>query len=131
MPSIYLLDTHVPVQAGTEKEYRAMPARVRRILEDPESELLLSVVSEVEIAIKGALGKLDLPRDQLAAVCSNAGIGTYPLRQRHADKLFGLPMHHKDPFDRMIIATALSDGLPVISRDSQFRRYAGLQVIWR
>jgi PIN domain nuclease of toxin-antitoxin system len=60
----------------------------------------------------------------------NAAITFYPLRKHHADRLFELPPHHKDPFDRMIIATALSDDLMVISRDAQFRKYKGLKVIW-
>ncbi|MGA8028482.1 MAG: PIN domain-containing protein [Bryobacteraceae bacterium] len=54
----------------------------------------------------------------------------YPLRQHHANRLFELPLHHKDPFDRLIISTALSDDLPVISRDEQFRKYKGLRVVW-
>ena len=60
MAQTYLLDTHVPVEASNEDGLAAMPVGVRRILCDPEAELLLSVVSEVEIAIKSALGKLDL-----------------------------------------------------------------------
>ena len=97
---------------------------------DSGVELFLSVVSEIEIGIKSALGKLDMSKHQLAAVCANGAISSYPLRRQHADQLFDLPMHHKDPFDRMIIATALSDGLPVISENRQFRSYKGLQVIW-
>ena len=57
MPAIYLLDTYIPIKVSVEAEFRAMPARVRRILEDPEAELLLNGVSEVEISIKNALGK--------------------------------------------------------------------------
>lgn len=130
MPATYLLDTHVPIEVGVSGGFQAMPARVRRILEDPQTELLLSVVSEVEIAIKNGIQKLALSKDELSLICTNAGIASYPLRQRHTAQLFDLPMHHKDPFDRMIIATALSDGLPIISRDRQFRKYKGLRVIW-
>ena len=66
----------------------------------------------------------------MALICANAFVGSYPLRQQHVHRLFDLPMHHKDPFDRLIISTALSDDLPVISRDKQFRKYKGLKVIW-
>ncbi len=126
----FLLDTHVVVDAGTIGGVEAMPVRVRRILEDPNADLLLSVVSEVEVAIKSRIGRLDLTKNELAVICANASITVYPLRQHHADRLFELPLHHKDPFDRLIIATALSDGLPLISCDKEFRKYKGLQVIW-
>ena len=130
MPPAHLLDTHVVVEASLSGGFEAMPAKVRRILEDPQTELLISVASEMEIAIKSGLQKLNLSKDELALVCANAGIASYPLRQRHARQLFTLPIHHRDPFDRMIIATAMSDGLPLISRDREFRKYKGLKVVW-
>ncbi len=126
----FLLDTHVVVDLATEGGLEAMPVRVQRILENPDSELLLSVASQVEVAIKARRGKLELKKDELAAVCANASITSYPLRQHHADRLFELALHHKDPFDRLIISTALSDDLPLISCDKEFRRYKGLRVIW-
>jgi PIN domain nuclease of toxin-antitoxin system len=126
----FLLDTHVVIDIGTIGGFEAMPERVRSILRNPDVDLLLSVVSEAEIAIKSRLGKLELKGDELALICSNASINSYPLRQHNADRLFELPLHHNDPFDRLIISTALSDDLPVISRDKLFREYKGLQVIW-
>jgi PIN domain nuclease of toxin-antitoxin system len=126
----FLLDTHVVVDIGTKGGFEKMPPRVQRILEDPDAELLLSVVSEVEMAIKSRIGKLELRKDELAVICTNASITSYPLRQHHADRLFELPLHHRDPFDRLIISTALSDDLPVISCDKHFRKYKGLRVIW-
>jgi PIN domain nuclease of toxin-antitoxin system len=130
MPGRFLLDTHIIVDIGTQSGFAAIPARVRRILEDSDSELLLSAASEAEIAIKTRIGKLALKKDELAAICSAAAIIPYPLRRSHVEKLFDLPLHHKDPFDRMIISTALSDNLAVISCDRQFRKYKGLRVIW-
>lgn len=130
MPGRFLLDTHVVVDIGTKSSFAGMPARVRRVLEDSDAELLLSAASEAEIAIKSTIGKLSLTKEELAAVCDAAAIISYPLRRAHVDKLFDLPLHHKDPFDRMIISTALSDDLAVISRDKQFRKYRGLRVIW-
>ncbi len=126
----YLLDTHVVISLGIRGGLDTLPDKVRRILENPESELLVSVASQVEVAIKNQLGKLELSREELLLVCRNADINWYPVRSRHADQLFGLPMHHKDPFDRLIIGTALSDDLPVISKDEQFRRYKELQIVW-
>lgn len=130
MSKRFLLDTHVVVDVGTKGGFEAMPVRVQRILEDPSVELLLSVASEIEIAIKSQIGKLELTKEELAIICANSFITSYPLRQHHADRLFELPLHHKDPFDRLIISTALSDDLPLISCDKQFRKYKGLRVIW-
>ena len=130
MPKRFLLDTHVVVDISVRGGFEAMPLKVRRILEDPEVERLLSVASEIEVAIKSGLGKLNLSKDQLAIICTNAFITSYPIRRHHADQLFDLPMHHKDPFDRLLISTAISDDLPVITCDRQFRRYKGLRVIW-
>jgi PIN domain nuclease of toxin-antitoxin system len=126
----FLLDTHVVIDVGTAGGLEAMPKRVRRILEDPEVDLLLSAASEAEVAIKRHIGKLAITRDQLELICVSASIACYPLRQRHTDQLFELPLHHRDPFDRLIISTALSDDLPVISCDKEFRKYKGLKVIW-
>ncbi len=126
----FLLDTHVVVDVGNSGGFEAMPAKVQRILEDPDVDLLLSVASEVEVAIKSRIGKLGLSKEELAAICTNAAITSYPIRRRHADRLFEMPLHHKDPFDRLIISTALSDDLPVISCDKQFRKYKGLRVLW-
>jgi len=128
-----LLDTHVVIDIGdigTAGGLESMPVRAQRILKDPDVDLLLSVVSEAEVAIKSRIGKLQLRKDELALICTNASIGSYPLRQQHVDRLFDLPLHHKDPFDRLIISTPLSDDLPVISRYRQFRKYKGLRVIW-
>jgi PIN domain nuclease of toxin-antitoxin system len=125
-----LLDTHVVIDLGTPDGLGTIPPKVRRILDDPEMDLLLSVVSEAEIAIKSQLGKLELTAGDLARVCAGAAITPYPLRRLHTNRLFDLPFHHEDPFDRLIISTALSDGLPLISHDAQFRKYRGLRVIW-
>ena len=130
MAGRFLLDTHVVVDFATKGGFEAMPLRVQRILEDTNADLLLSVASEIEVAIKSRLGKLDLKQEDLAAICTNASITSYPLRQHHADRLFELPLHHRDPFDRLIISTALSDDLPLISCEKQFQKYRGLRVIW-
>ena len=126
----FLLDTHVVVDIALSGGIESTPLKVRRILEDPDVELLLCVASSVEIAIKNKIGKLNLSRDSLTAICTSAGIVSYPLRQTHAERLFDLPPHHTDPFDRLIISTALCDEIPVISSDREFRKYKGLRVIW-
>jgi PIN domain nuclease of toxin-antitoxin system len=130
MPSAYLLDTHVILDLGVTRDLTNFPAKLRPLIRDPKVELLLSAASEVELAIKSSLGKLALTKGELSLIYESAIITPYPLRREHADRLFDLPFHHKDPFDRMIIATAIADGLPVITRDKQFRQYKGLHVVW-
>lgn len=125
-----LVDTHVVVDISGTGGFEAMPAKVRRILQDPEVDLFLSTISVAEIAIKGGLGKLQLTRAELDLICANAAINILPLKRQHVDRLFDLPPHHKDPFDRLLIATALSESLPLISCDQQFREYKGLRVLW-
>ena len=119
----FLLDTHVVIDLGTPGAFESMPRKVRQIIENPDFDLLLSVVSAAEIAIKNGIGKLAIEREDLDLICTNASITLYPLQPQHSAKFFGLPLHHKDPFDRLIIATALSDDLPVISIDGDFRKY--------
>ncbi|MHB1743716.1 MAG: type II toxin-antitoxin system VapC family toxin [Acidobacteriaceae bacterium] len=131
MAGRFLLDTHLVVDIATRSGFETIPVRVRRILEDPDAELLLSVASEAEVAIQSRIGKLQLTRSEFATICASASILSYPLRRHHADRLFDLPLHHSDPFDRLIISTALADDLPVISRDKQFRKYKDLRVIWQ
>jgi len=126
----YFLDTHVLIELGSAEGLQAMPATVRRLLADPETERLISVASEIEIAIKNRIGKLHIARNELATICAKGLITSYPIRREHADRLFDLPLHHRDPFDRLIISTALTDNIPVITRDRQFRKYKGLQVVW-
>ena len=130
MAKRYLLDTHVVIEMGTIEGFGEMPIRVRRILEDPEAELLFSVVSAAEVAIKNRIGKLALGKEELAVICRGAAVQSYPLRRPHVEQLFELPLHHNDPFDRLIIATAISDDLTIISRDEQFRKYKALRLIW-
>ena len=125
-----LLDTHVVLDLATVGGLERMPARVQRVLQDPNVDLLLSVVSEPEIAVKSRMGKLALEKAEVAAICANASISSYPLRQHHTDVLFELPLHHKDPFDRLIISTALGDDLAIISCDKEFRKYKRLRIIW-
>lgn len=126
-----LLDTHVVIDIATSSGFATLPVKVRRILEDPAVELLLSVASDAEIAIKSRIGKLQLTRSEFATICSSASILSYPLRRHHTDRMFDLPLHHNDPFDRLIISVALADDLPVVSCDPYFRKYKGLRVIWQ
>jgi PIN domain nuclease of toxin-antitoxin system len=110
------------------------PARLSRraasALGSPENSLELSAVSLSEIAIKTAIGKFKLSRVDLRPALDDVGVRILPYRADHAFTLFELPLHHRDPFDRQIIAQALSEGIPIVTPDEKFELYDGLEVIW-
>jgi PIN domain nuclease of toxin-antitoxin system len=90
--------------------------------------VLVSAVVLWEVAIKRLLGKLDAPAnlfDQLLG----AGVELLPISPRHADRVGRLPLHHRDPFDRLLIAQADCDGLALVTADGELGRY-GVPVIW-
>jgi PIN domain nuclease of toxin-antitoxin system len=93
-----------------------------------EDEVLISAVVIWEIAIKRRLGKLDAPADLLVRL-EQAGVNLLPITPRHADRVGTLPMHHQDPFDRLLVAQADTDRLTLVSADSAMRRYE-IDVLW-
>jgi PIN domain nuclease of toxin-antitoxin system len=71
-----------------------------------------------------------LTREQVEQLIFDLSLTVLPLTAEHSLKLFELPAHHSDPFDRMLIATALVEDVAIIASDREFRRYEGLWVIW-
>jgi PIN domain nuclease of toxin-antitoxin system len=120
-----LLDTQAFVDAFQGSE---MPRRVRSLLSDPDTGRLMSAASIIEIAIKS--DRLNMPEKLVRQAVNDLRISILPFDARHAYRLFSLPLHHRDPFDRMIIATALVEGIAVVGADRVFRKYKGLKVIW-
>ena len=90
----------------------------------------ISAISLSEIAIKSAKGKLTFGQDDLNAGIASLRVRVLPYTAEHAFRLFDLPLHHADPFDRQIIAQALAESIPVVTSDETFRLYQGLRVIW-
>jgi len=125
-----LLDTHCWLWLHTEPERFASPARA--IVEDRENDLLLSAASAWEIAIKYALGKLQLPEPPATYVPSRmerAATDALPVVHDHALRVAALPPHHRDPFDRLLIAQCHAEHLPLLTADRQFEPY-DINVIW-
>ena len=118
-----LLDTHALIWFF-ESDTR-LPVAVKHILEDPENEVSVSIASFWEIAIKISLNKLALGKSiaEMFQECDNQGITVLPVSQQVVEKVAVLPLHHRDPFDRIIIATAESELLEVVSTDTQFDAY--------
>jgi PIN domain nuclease of toxin-antitoxin system len=90
----------------------------------------ISAISLSEIVIKSVKGKLTFGQDDLYAGIASLRLRVLPYTAGHAFRLFDLPPHHADPFDRQIIAQALAEGIPVVTSDETFRLYHGLKVIW-
>jgi len=90
----------------------------------------ISAISLSEITIKQAKGKLNLASENVLAAIEDLKLRVLPYTARHAYRLFGLPLHHTDPFDRQIIAQALTENIPVVTPDEKFSLYKGLKVIW-
>jgi PIN domain nuclease of toxin-antitoxin system len=107
-----------------------MPFSIQERLSNPDDERILSTISIVEIAIRSSIGKLDMPEAETNSAIRDLRITVLPFQAQHAAMLFSLPLHHRDPFDRMILATALVEKLPIVTADPAFRRYAGIKVIW-
>jgi PIN domain nuclease of toxin-antitoxin system len=123
---IVLLDTHALIWAIEDSPRLSRTARA--VIEDGANVVLASATSGWEIAIKTALGKLSAP-DDLEAALESAGFTKRMITFADTRRLTTLPPHHHDPFDRMLVAQALEDGVPVVSCDPQMARYP-VQIIW-
>ena len=119
MPRL-LLDTHVLLWALEDS--RALSVDARRSIADTRNEVFVSAVSIWEMEIKRSLGKLRAP-DNLADTVQEAGFAALPITLAHAEQAGMLPPHHRDPFDRMLVAQALAEGLVVVTDDALIPKY--------
>jgi PIN domain nuclease of toxin-antitoxin system len=120
----YLLDTQVWLWMCASPE--RLSRRARATVENDESELLLSVASAWEIAIKHALGRLTLPvapREYLPSRLAQTAVVPLGVTLPHVLRTGELPPHHRDPFDRLIVAQALEDDLTLVTADAQLAAY--------
>ncbi len=124
----FLVDTHALLwfMAGDARCSKAAAGAIRT----PRAERLVSVASVWELAIKANGGRLELPEDQIELIEAD-GFSYLGISPEHAwsNRLLPSRRDHKDPFDRMIAAQALSEGIPVISADPSFDSY-GVERIW-
>ena len=121
-----LLDTNVFIRVLAK---RPLPRPVMRVLEKPGSGFYVSIVSVWEIVIKPRLG-LTLSDVEVGIASMSAQV--LPIRISHLEALSELPMfeHHRDPFDRLLIAQAISEGLRMISSDDRFPDYKKMRLLW-
>ncbi|GBE64148.1 hypothetical protein MFM001_06100 [Mycobacterium sp. MFM001] len=91
------------------------------MIAEPDNELFVSAVTVAEVAIKASLGKLKAPG--LHEALHEAGIYELPFTATHAETLGELPWHHRDPFDRMLIAQAIAERLDLVTTDTRLQAY--------
>lgn len=126
----FLLDTHAFLWWDADAEQ--LPKPLLKTLQDPAHEIVLSVVSVWEMQIKATLEKLEL-RTPLSTLISEQreknGLGVLPVSLEHVVALEQPGTHHKNPFDRLLIAQANVEGLTLVSKDDAFRHY-DVSVFW-
>jgi PIN domain nuclease of toxin-antitoxin system len=106
----------------------ALGSAASAAIADPANEVLISVAALWELTIKASSGKLSLPAD-LETLAASEGFAVLSIAFSHLRRLAGLPRLHRDPFDRMMIAQALAEGIPIATGDRVFAAY-GVQVVW-
>ncbi len=116
----FLVDTHALLWALGEPS--ALSPAARDAIADPSNLSVISSASLWECAIKVPIGKLELPEDFFDSV-PEAGYEMMPIRISHLNVYRTLPMHHRDPFDRMLVAQARAEALTLISRDPEIAKY--------
>lgn len=120
-----LLDTQILLWAAGQPERLSKSAR--KLLDDPRNELVFSAASLWEIAIKRTLGREDFrvePRVLRRGLLDN-GYSELPISSQHAVSIDTLPPLHKDPFDRLLLAQALTEGITLLTADRQLSQYTG------
>lgn len=125
-----LLDTCVFLWMALDP--RRLSSTARETIEDTGNKLHLSAVSCWEIAVKCGLGQLDLPMspiDYVVARRAAYGIHPLPLDEQEALSVANLPLHHRDPFDRMLVCQAQSRKMTLLSPDTAFGRY-DVRILW-
>ena len=116
-----LLDTHVLLWWLADDPI--LGEKTRKLIADPRNEVLVSAVTSWEISIKKATGKLKAP-DDIDTIVEDEGFCKLPINLYHGEIAGRLPLHHKDPFDRMLIAQAKIMELSLVTNDSKVKLYA-------
>ena len=113
-----LLDTHSP----KSDDPNLLSQQAMEAIKQPDNNVIVSIVSAWEIAIKKRLGKLEAPENLKEAVAAS-GFQWLPIVYEHVWKVKDLPFHHEDPFDRLLIAQANIENLTFVPRDSRIKTY--------
>jgi PIN domain nuclease of toxin-antitoxin system len=123
-----LLDTHILIWAMIDPGRLA--TAVRRTLEDPEQDVLFSAASVWEMSIKAALGRADfgVSPDRIVTEALDTGFTELPVRSTAALRVANLPHHHRDPFDRLLVAQAMTEPATLYTADALLAAYSELVI---
>lgn len=128
----YLLDTHTLLWYAQRSPQ--LPDTLLKAIQEPTITAYISRVSLLEVTIKVSIGKLQLPLPLVEWLerTTTGGFGVLEITNSHLVNLATLPLlpNHRDPFDRLLIAQALTENLTLVSRDGKFGEYAGLKLQW-
>jgi len=119
----YLLDTHAVIWYF--EDAACLPIKIAHIIDNPIHHKFICVASLWEIAIKSNIGKLDMKIsfDEFIDIIENSDLSVIPIENDYLKDLSKLPFIHKDPFDRLIITTALREGLTIVTIDENIQKY--------
>lgn len=120
-----LLDTHIYLWVVIADP--RLSAAARHTIENAE-QVFVSAASMWEIGIKARLGKIDADPDELVAAIEQSGFAELPVRASHAAAAARLPMHHRDPFDRLLVAQAVTEPLRLLTADAALLSYGDMVV---
>jgi len=130
----YLIDTHVLIYIGTG-EIDQIGEKAFDTYQHPANKISISQISFLEIAIKINIGKLVIPigLSNMIIKTREVGIEIIPIKNSHLVGYVSLPVmtYHKDPFDRLIVSTAIDENLSILSSDRNFDLYEGINRIWK
>lgn len=121
-----LLDTHTLLWWLSGDQ--SLGERARAAIADPRNEVFVSAATGWEIAIERAIGKLGIEDEDLDSIVEDEGFAHLPITFFHGTQAGTLPQHHKDPFDRMLVAQAQAEGLTILTADAEIPKY-GVHVL--
>ena len=122
---VLLLDSHTALWWDTDLS--KLSAEQREAIGDPGNQVFVSAASAWELSIKRAAGKLIL-KDSIQALSARLGFTELPITMKHGEAAAALPLHHKDPFDRMLVAQAMVEGMVLVTADRRLGQY-GVAVL--
>lgn len=124
-----LIDTHALIWFITDND--KLPLKTKQIIENKENTCYVSLASYWEISIKSSIGRLDLNSDleTIFQIIEDTGFDLLPITTNQILRNAKLEFHHQDPFDRLIIAQALTEKMTIITKDSQFEN-CNVPIIW-
>ncbi|MGY2378001.1 type II toxin-antitoxin system VapC family toxin [Pseudomonas sp. SDO524_S393] len=121
-----LLDTHILLWALNDDP--KLSSKARKLIENA-AEIYVSAATFWEMAIKVGLGKLDIDLDEIREYSLDSGFVELPITLEHALSVSDLEHYHKDPFDRLLVATAMSEPMRLLTADPQIAQYTSLAIL--